>query len=192
MALRVVQNAVMSMPCSRPAFRLSFLLGTALGCAATSAPLRADSTLEVVALRQLDFGNLVVLGNGSKQVGADGVIRAAGVATVGRTREGPAEFTLIYRPAGTAARTAVVLLTLDAPSQRSDGGTTATLSNLGSDLAGLSAIVPGAPQVLTLPPCQPPACSTTFHIGGQLSLSGGSNAVFSFPLQVTARLLAEH
>ena len=58
--------------------------------------------------------------------------------------------------------------------------------------AGVGRILPGETRAITLPPCPPPQCDTVLRVGGRLAVSGGSRqTTFSFPLQVTARLLAE-
>lgn len=158
------------------------------GC--VGAPARAG-TLDLQALRPLDFGALVVLGSGSKQVDPDGIVTSTGLATVSGQREGPAEFTLAYRPDG-QTRSATVMFTLGTGGTLSSNGSTGTLASLTTDFPGLGALRPGETRVVTLPPCAPPQCDTVFRIGGRLTVSGGSRqTTFSFPLQVTARLLAE-
>lgn len=151
----------------------------------------AASSLELVAGSPLDFGALVVLGSGTKQIGPDGSITASGVVTVRGPREGPAEFTLTYRP-GDRTRTALVQLVFAGIPQLSDNGTTGSLSNLISDLPGLTPFLINQVQIYRMPPCPPPACSVSFHVGGRLSLTGGAaGASFAFPLPISARLIAE-
>lgn len=154
-------------------------------------PARADSNLELVAGSPLDFGSIVVLGSGTKQIGPDGAITASGLVTVRGPREGPAQFTITYRP-GKRTRTAVVQLVFASIPQLSNNGTTGTVSNLASDLPGISLFLPGQSQIYTMPPCPPPSCSVSFRVGGRLSLTGGAaGASFVFPLPISARLVAE-
>lgn len=170
-------------------FRIGAAAG--LGAAAISgAPIRAG-TLDLVATRPLDFGAVVVLGSGSKQIDPDGTVASMGLATVGGQREGPAEFTLTYRP-GAQTRAATVLLSIGAGGGLTSNGSTGTLADLATDLPGIARLRPGETRVLTLQPCPPPQCDTVFRVGGRLTIAGGARqTTFSFPLQVTARLLAE-
>lgn len=165
--------------------------GALLLAGAIPQPARADSSLELVAGSPLDFGALVVLGSGTKQIAPDGAITASGLVTVRGPREGPAQFTITYRP-GNRTRTAVVQLVFASIPQLSSNGTTGTVSNLASDLPGISLFLPGQSRIYTMPPCPPPACSVSFRVGGRLSLTGGvAGASFAFPLPISARLVAE-
>lgn len=148
-------------------------------------------TLDLAALRPLDFGAIVVLGSGSKQIDPDGSISSSGVSTVAGQREGPAEFTLTYRP-DQQTRAATVMLSISTAGPLASNGSVGTLASLATDFPGLGPLRPGESRVVNLPPCPPPQCETVFRIGGRLTLSGGAQqANFTFPLQVTARLLAE-
>lgn len=162
----------------------------ASGLALWAAPA-AGGTLDLAALRPLDFGAIVVLGSGTKQIDPDGSITSSGLSTVSGQREGPAEFSLTYRPDG-QARTATVMITVATAGTLTSNGSVGSLASLATDFPGLGSIHPGETRVVNLPPCPPPQCDTVFRIGGRLTLSGGMRAAtFSFPLQVTARLLAE-
>ena len=119
--------------------------------------VHAASSLELVAGSPLDFGALVVLGSGTKQIGPDGSITTSGIVTVRGQREGPADFTITYRP-GDRTRTAVVQLVFSGIPQLSDNGTTGNLSNLTSDLPGLTPFLINQVQIYKMPPCPPPAC----------------------------------
>ena len=160
----------------------------ALGLA---GPQAAAGTVELVAGPPLDFGAMVVLGKGTKQITPDGLVSASGLATVGPHREGPAEFTLRYRPDG-RTRSALILVAMTAPGPATTGATTGAVTALSTDLPGLGALSLGDLRTVRLPPCTAAVCDTAFRVGGTLTLSGGSTpATFSFPLQVTVRLLAE-
>lgn len=162
----------------------------ALGAVLAPAPLFAGS-VELVPGRPLDFGAMVVFGSGTKQITPEGVVSADGLITVPGAREGPAEFTLRYRPDG-RTKSALIMLTLAGAGPQSQRGTSGTLSDLASDLPGIGVLGQGASRTLRLPVCSAPVCDIPFRIGGRLTLSGGASAAtFSFPLQVTVRLLAE-
>ena len=161
-----------------------------VGLAGAGAPATAG-TVELVASRPLDFGAIVVLGSGSKQIAPDGTVSNNGLVSVSGPRQGPAEFTLTYRP-DSQTRRAVVQISVTSTAAQSSNGSVGTLAGLTSDLSGIGALQAGASRVVTLAPCPPPQCDTVFHIGGELTVSGGSQqATFTFPVQVTARLLAE-
>ena len=165
-------------------------LAVLLAAGLAAAPAKAG-TVELVAGPPLDFGAMVVLGKGTKQITPDGLVSASGLATVGQQREGPAAFTLRYRP-DSRARSALVLVSMATPGAVSAGATTGAITALSTDLPGLGALNLGDLRTVRLPPCAATVCDTTFRIGGTLTLSGGTApAAFSFPLQVTVRLLAE-
>lgn len=170
---------------------LAFTVAGAVAGFAAPQAAHADSSLELVAGSPLDFGSLVVLGSGTKQIGADGAVSANGLVTVRGTREGPAQFTLTYRPER-RTRTAIIRLFIGSVPQLSAGGTTGTVTDLVTDLPGLRAFLPGRSQIYTMPPCPPPSCTVTFRVGGRLALSGGATgASFTFPLPLSAQLVAE-
>lgn len=169
-----------------PLAALTMLAGLSAG------PALAQAKLEVVPVRSLDFGSLVLLGSGSKQIDPDGTTTSQGLSTVKGAREGPAEFVLVYRP-GAKARNAIVQVTLEQAGTLVVKGTTGTLSNLTTDLSGGITSITNRTMVVKMTACAPPSCSLTFHIGGKLALvGGGADAQFTFPLQVTARLVAEN
>lgn len=166
-------------------------LALLLAAGLLAAPPAKAGTVELVAGPPLDFGAMVVLGKGTKQITPDGLVSASGLATVGQQREGPAAFTLRYRP-DSRARSALVLVSMATPGAVSAGATTGAITALSTDLPGLGALSLGDLRTVRLPPCAAAVCDTTFRIGGTLTLSGGTApAAFSFPLQVTVRLLAE-
>ena len=155
-----------------------------------AAPAHSGS-IEVYAARPLDFGALVVLGDGTKRMAPDGTVSANGVSTVPGQREGPAEFTLRYRP-DSPANTAWVRIELAAISPLSADGSTGSVTALAAELPGTSAADMASMRAVRLPPCAATTCETTLRVGGTLSVSGGARqTTFSFPLQVTVRLVAE-
>lgn len=166
------------------------LLGSIILIGVAASPAKAG-TVELVSSRPLDFGAMVVLGKGTKQITPDGLVSASGLATVGQHREGPAEFTLRYRPNG-RPRSALILVAMTAPGPASAGATTASVTALSTDLPGLGALNLGDLRTVRLPPCATAVCDTAFRVGGTLNLSGGRTAAnFSFALQVSVRLLDE-
>ncbi|MBC2652836.1 DUF4402 domain-containing protein [Novosphingobium aerophilum] len=166
------------------------LVGGLIALAGTSSPARAGS-IELVASRPLDFGAVVVFGSGTKQVTPDGVVSANGLASVPGTREGPGEFVLRYRPDG-RTRAALVLVSITTVASQTVAGSTGSLSGLATDLPGGPGLVMGEARPLRLPPCAETVCETSFRVGGTLTVAGGTRqAAFSFPLQVTARLVSE-
>lgn len=154
------------------------------------APARAGS-VEVVAVRPLDFGSIVMFGSGSKRVDPDGASSTDSLLAVRGVREGAAEFTIRYRPDG-SAKSPLVSVSIAAAGTRAHRGTVATLDSLVTDLPGLGGLGFGEVRPLQLPVCASPVCDVTFRVGGTLTLSGGdADTAFSFPLQVTVRLLGE-
>lgn len=178
------------LPCAGPHAMRIAIMAVVLASALVAVPASAG-TVELVAGQPLDFGAMVVLGNGTKRITPDGLVSASGLATVGPHREGPAEFTLRYRPDG-RARAALVLVAMNAPGPATAGATTGSITALSTDLAGLGALTLGDLRTVRLPPCTAAVCDTAFRVGGTLTLAGGGTpTTFSFPLQVTVRLLAE-
>lgn len=166
------------------------LSGGVLIAAGLVGPARAGS-IELVATRPLDFGAVVVFGNGTKQVAPDGAVNANGLASVPGVREGPGEFVLRYRSDG-RSRAALVMVSITTVASQTVAGSTGNLSALATDLPGGPAIVAGEARSLRLPPCTEMVCETSFRVGGTLTVTGGARQVaFSFPLQVTARLVNE-
>ncbi|MBC2668171.1 DUF4402 domain-containing protein [Novosphingobium piscinae] len=181
-------------PCSNPPASRYRRAGigciAAAGLALTATPAAAG-TVELVVVQPLDFGAMVVLGAARKQITPDGRITASGLAAVPGAREGAAEFILRYRP-DSPGRSALLLVTLATASPLTVNGSTGTLTGLATDLPGLLGLTNGQSRTLRLTPCAALLCETRIRVGGTLTLSGGSTAAsFSFPLQVTARLLAE-
>ena len=166
-------------------------VGAAMACALVGACPAHAGDVELVTGQPLDFGTLLLFGTGTKTINPDGTTSASGVATISGTREGPAEFTLTYRP-GNQTRNAIVQITLTQSVSATVLGTTGRVSNLTTDLSGAGQISNGQSVIYTFRSCAPPSCSQTFRIGGKLSLTGsGTDARFSFPVPVTARLVAE-
>lgn len=159
-------------------------------CLMTATPANAG-TVELAANQPLDFGAFVVLGSGTKQIAPDGTVTASGLARVGGVREGPAAFTIRYAPDG-PARSAVILVSITTTSPQTRNGSTGTVTGFSTDLPGVPLLTLGETRMITLPRCLSSVCNTVFRIGGRLTVSGGGAATsFSFPLQVTVRLLAE-
>lgn len=161
---------------------------TVLLCGA--APAHASS-LEVYADRPLDFGAVVVLGDGTKRVAPDGTVSANGVTSVPGPREGPAEFTLRYLP-DRPVRTAWVRIELATTGPIAADGSTGKVTALAAELPGVSAADMAGNRPVPLPRCAAASCETKLRVGGTLSVSGGARqTTFSFPLQVTVRLVDE-
>lgn len=158
------------------------LVVAAPALAATTAP---QATFVATANQPLQFGTVVTAGSGSRTVGPDGSTSNAGIFPLGDRTSGPASFTMTYTPASGAQSLCDlrIQIILQQPATQGTNGITATVSNFTTDIPTLPTLPTGLIRVFTLPNCGTTTCSITFHVGGTLTISGGTSpASLTFPL----------
>ncbi len=159
---------------------------------ATSVPARADTPFAyATAQADLRFGRIVVFGSGTRTITPAGGVTDSGILPATGDSPGPARFSVGYDKGnnGTNPITVVLLITFGTvPSPVVQGGVTATVTNLTSNLPGALTITPGLTVQVTLTNCRTRQCGAVFDVGGKLSVTrsyGGANITTPVPVSVT-------
>jgi hypothetical protein len=165
----------------------------ALLCAVLAAPQAARADTPIAFVRPelaLRFGTVAVYGSGTRTVTPAGVVSDSGLIPAAGDSPGPARFTVGYDRGneGNKSITVVFVITFGAVPPVSQGGVSATVTNLTSDLAGASVIVPGQTVQITIANCRVRQCAVSFNVGGRLNVTssyGGGNLSTPVPVSVT-------
>ncbi len=162
-------------------------------CAVLAAPqaARADTPMAFVLPEMaLRFGTVAVFGSGTRTVTPSGAVSDSGIMPAVGDSPGPARFTVGYDRGneGNKSITVVFVITFGTVPPVSQGGVSATVTNLTSDLPGASAIVPGQTVQITVANCRVRQCAISFNVGGQINVTshfGGANLSTPVPVSVT-------
>ena len=171
------------------------------------APETARAGQETITLtpgNALRFGTFLLPSAGSREVTANGAVINNGVMPAPGDAVGPAEFTLLFdrgnngNPMGGGGQAnpqpgvIVVEVSLLSVPPVTIPGITGALSNFTTNLPGAPTLQVGQIVPVTITNCFSRICSTTFRIGGKLSVSrtsGGGTLTFSLPLTATLVLV---
>jgi len=185
------RSAVLRQSATKRAFWLFFAL---LGVSSVFAPIpaRADTpTTYVFPEQNLRFGRFAVYGSGTRTVSTAGVVTDTGgiVAATGEV-PGPAQFSVGYNRGneGNSVLTVTLQIVVGAVPPFTNGGVTATVSNLTSTLPGAATVTPGQIITVTVRNCRVRYCGTTFQLGGRITASrlwGGAQISTPIPVTVT-------
>ena len=134
--------------------------------------------LQLIEQSPLEFGDLIVLGSGSRTVQPDGRVRDNGVVSVASTPPRAARYVLQYDRGNNANKiyNVEVAITFLQPPRFNTGNVNAELLSLSTDLPGFSSVRLNQPITVTLSPCRRRTCELAFNVGGTMviSASGGS------------------
>lgn len=157
-----------------------------------SSPALADTpSVYASADTNLRFGRMVVFGSGTRTVTpAGGVTDTGGILSASGDSPGPSQISVGYDRGneGNKVLRVVLLITFGAVPPVSQGGVTATVTNLTSDLPGALTITAGQTVQVTINNCRVRRCGTTFNIGGRLNVTrmyGGASISTPVPVSVT-------
>jgi len=139
------------------------------------------------------FGAFAVFGRGARSLSAYGGVSDEAIFPIPGSVVAPAQFTVSFDRGNESRRpidVEIQLLLLD-PGPVVQGGVSATLSNLATDLPGAASLIPGQPIILTLQRCVSRICSRTFRLGGRLEIARSSGgAQLRIPLMLEATLVS--
>ena len=170
------------------------MLRAMLACAALSLapqPAHADTpTAFVQPELDLRFGTMAVFGTGTRTITPSGSVSDSGIFPATGDNPGPARFTVGYNRGneGKNRLDVIFLITFGTVPPVTQGGVSATVSNLTSDLPGALTILPGHSVQITITNCRVRLCAVSFNVGGRLdvtSLYGGANLTTPVPVSVT-------
>ncbi len=169
------------------------VLGAGLACGASPA-LAAAPSVTVSADQALRFGSFFTDTTGTRTVSATGSVSGSAIVPLTGAAPGPAQFTFTYDRGNNANVAYSLLISVLVPGTASQvsGGVTGSIARFDTDLPGVSTLVPGQSQQITLTGCQRRTCSRTFRVGGTLQVartSGGASLAIPVPIVVT--VLAE-
>lgn len=155
-------------------------------------PARAGTPLAyAVAESDLHFGRIVVFGSATRTITPGGTVTGTGLLPATGDNPAPARFSVGYDRGneGNSVINVVFQITFGAvPSPITQGGVTATVNNLTSDLPGALTITPGLTVQVTVRNCRVRRCGSSFNVGGKLSVTssyGGANISTPVPVSVT-------
>jgi hypothetical protein len=162
---------------------------------AISSPARADPpSTHAVADADLRFGTIVVFGSGTRTVTpAGGVTTSGGIISGTGDSPGPARFTVGYNRGneGNSRINVVFAVTFGAVPPVTQGGVTATVTNLTSNLPGALNITPGLTVQMTVNNCRVRICGASFDVGGTLNVTRSFGGAFiSTPVPVSVTVLS--
>lgn len=164
-----------------------------VSCTLLAAPqaARADiPTAFVTPELDLRFGAMAVFGSGWRIVTPSGGVSGSGILPATGDSPGPARFTVGYDRGneGNKALAVVFVITFGTVPPVSQGGVSATVTNLTSDLPGALTIIPGQTVQITMSNCRVRLCAVSFNVGGRLNVTsnyGGANLSTPVPVSVT-------
>lgn len=174
--------------------RLCLLLLSVPAALLWSVPAGADSPLlRILPESELRFGRFAVPTRGSIVVSPTGAVTRNGVISVSPGDTSPARFTVRYDRGnnGNKVLQLRIRLVFAAPGGITQGGVTASLSALQSDLPNYPTIAPNQIVEITIPNCRQRVCERRFTIGGRLEVDrrfGGAGV--SIPIPVNAFLVS--
>jgi hypothetical protein len=167
------------------------LLGAASLSLLTAPARAAPPSVYATAETDLRFGRIVVFGSGTRIVTPAGAVTdSGGILSASGDSPGPSQISVGYDRGneGKNAITVVMQVTFGAVPPVTQGGVTATITNLTSDLPGALTITSGQTVPLTINNCRTRQCGATFKIGGRLNVTrmyGGANISTPVPVSVT-------
>lgn len=168
------------------------VLGALLAGFCGSAPALADVPSTFVLPEQvLRFGYIAVFGSGTRTVTpSGGVSDSGGILSAAGDLPGPARFSVGYDRGneGNKSIDVTMQITFGAIPPVTQGGVTASVSNITSDLPGGATLSPGQTVTITIRGCRVRQCGASFNLGGQLNVSrtwGGAQISTPVPVTVT-------
>jgi hypothetical protein len=167
------------------------LLGAASLLLPTASARAAPPSVYATAETNLRFGRIVVFGSGTRIVTPAGsVTDSGGILSATGDSPGPSQISVGYDRGneGKNAITVVMQVTFGAVPPVTQGGVTATVTNLTSDLPGALTITNGLTVPITIRNCRVRQCGAVFNVGGRLNVTrlyGGANISTPVPVSVT-------
>ena len=153
-----------------------------------AVPAGADApALRILPESELRFGRFAVPTRGSIVVSPTGSVTRNGIISVSPGDTSPARFTVRYDRGNNGNRILQlrIRLVFAAPSGVTQGGVTANLSALQSDLPNYPTIAPNQIVEITIPNCRQRVCERRFTIGGRLDVDrrfGGASVAIPIPV----------
>jgi hypothetical protein len=158
--------------------------------AAPQAALADIPTAFVTPELDLRFGTMAVFGSGTRIVTPSGGVSDSGILSATGDSPGPARFTVGYDRGneGNKALAVVFVITFGTVPPVTQGGVSATVTDLTSDLPGALTIIPGQSVEIAMTNCRVRLCAVSFNVGGRLNVTsnyGGANLSTPVPVSVT-------
>lgn len=155
---------------------------------AWSVPAGADAPLlRILPESELRFGRFAVPTRGSIVVSPTGAVTRNGIISVSPGDTSPARFTLRYDRGNNGSKVLQlrIRLVFSAPGGVTQGGVTASLSALQSDLPNYPTIAPNQILEVVIPNCRQRICERRFTVGGRLDVDrrfGGASVAIPIPV----------
>lgn len=160
-----------------------------LACLALpSGAAKADAAqLRILPQSELRFGAFAVPTRGSIEVSPSGLVARDGIVSITTGDTSPARFAVRYDRGnnGRARLDLVIQVMVSAPTTFVQGGVTASLSRLQTDLPGYATITPNQIIEIRIPNCRQRVCETGFNLGGRLEVDrrfGGGQVAIPIPI----------
>ncbi len=136
-------------------------------------PVAADRPrLRIIPNSELRFGTFAVIDRGYRIVSPGGTVQSSGIFSITSGDTSPARFTVRYNRGNNGRRrlNLRIQLVITQPPPVTQGGITAKLSGLQTDLPGAANVQPGEVIEITIPNCRTRICRKSFNIGGRLDI----------------------
>ncbi|RJY09147.1 DUF4402 domain-containing protein [Aurantiacibacter aquimixticola] len=142
----------------------------------------------------LHFGTFMVFGTGRRTVSANGLVTDDAIVALEGSTPSPARFTVTYDRGNQSRRVLDIEIDLHVydTSRVTVDGIEADVSSIQTDIPGATRLESGRPIRISIPNCRTRICTSTFSVGGTLTVSRSyGGASLTVPLPVYVELVSE-